>query len=253
MRASSSATTASNAARVAGLDRVGDRPVPPRPARLQFLVDQVAHGDHLRRRRRLATIASARRRPATSPARRAAATAPRCTRAAGRVPADDARRPVRAVHSAAASCERAELWLHRNNISPRGGRPVSAEPGRRGSRTRRTYLRRPSPADADRAIRPACSSTSRWWASRFDGIANRSPSSFGDRSLRRQLVDDRQPGRLAQRRVHRGARQQTGVTLPERTHAVTARIDARSASTRSRISSSRRAHLLATSMSLIIH
>lgn len=120
--------------------------------------------------------------PRDRPARRAAANAPRWTRGAGCVPADSAGRWVRAIHSAAASCERAELWLHRNSTAPLGKVPRTSSRAS-GSRTSRTYLRRPSPADTNRTISPTSSSTVRWCASRFDGMSSRSPSSFGDRSL----------------------------------------------------------------------
>ena len=84
----------------------------------------------------------------------------------------------------------------RRTASPRSG-PRALTPNRLsrpGSRTSRTYLRRPSPADAKRTISPTCSSTSRWWASRFEGM--REP--FAE-LLRRPVADVASSSTIARR------------------------------------------------------
>ena len=105
----------------------------------QTVIDQVlAPGSEPGRRRR----AAAERGPAARGAACAAATAPGCTAGAGCVPAEVAGTGLVSFHSAAASCERAELWVHTNTTRtasctvtgrrrverPRGQRQVGAAP-----------------------------------------------------------------------------------------------------------------------------
>ena len=167
MRSRSSATVASNAARVPTGDRVGDRPVQPVRIGVELLVGPVAHRDRQRRaspdrRRAASACASARSRPA----RRAAAT-----RRDGPARPGGCRRsrpgcPVSRVHSAAASWERAELRgaheQHRLGAArrPRGRRPssgVAARGGRSGGGRRRWSgcARSARPARARRGGGPA--------------------------------------------------------------------------------------------------
>src|SRR5919112_2023264 len=61
-----------------------------------------------------------------SPCRCATLTALGCTRAAGFVPAEATAPPTRSRHRAAASWERAELWVHTNTTRPAA---VALRPG----------------------------------------------------------------------------------------------------------------------------
>jgi hypothetical protein len=55
-----------------------------------------------------------------------------------------------------------------------------------------------------RSINPTRSSTSRWWASRVAGQAELSGQHRGGAVGHGELLDDRQPNRFTQRRVHGG-------------------------------------------------
>ena len=156
--------------------------MPPVRGGVEFLVRPVADRDHLRAGRDLAdqTVVLDRRaadRPGGLP--------PPLRGAPGAL---DACRPSRQVGPYAPSTmpRRVGNGPSCGCTGTRPSRPGRChEPASRtsGSLTSRTYLRRPSPADANRTISPTSSSTVRWWASRFDGMPSRSPSSFGDRSL----------------------------------------------------------------------
>ena len=117
----------------------------------------------------------------SSPARRPAWTAPGCTRAAGWVPALSAGCSVSVTHNAAASCERAEFWVHTNRTGWRRKRPPETSSSR-ASRCSCTYRRRWSPLDRFRVISPTPSRTSRWWANRFDSDPVSRRNSTGERS-----------------------------------------------------------------------
>src|SRR5690606_25760750 len=107
MRASRSATTAANAAAVfastgSAIDQCHQLGAGSSSSWARsHTVTTWASGSIVSTERGVAPVRS-------KPARRAAATAPGCTFGAGWVPADSAGWPVRARHSEAASCERAE-------------------------------------------------------------------------------------------------------------------------------------------------
>ena len=174
----------------------------PGSSGVELLVGPVADGDHQRRDRadvveRLGVWPSARSRPA----RRAAATAPGWTRSAGWVPARSPAAPASAVHSAAASWERAEFARAHEQ---RRLRPAMRSAGREPVEGVRdevhvaaaTVAARPGPV-----ISPTAFEDVEVVGQQVRLDAERA-AQLDRRTIRPgELVDDRQPGRVTERGV----------------------------------------------------
>ena len=163
-------------------------------------------------------------------------------RRAGCVPAESAGRPVRAVHSAAASWERAELWLHRNKTCPVGKVPRTSSRSQRFAHEPHVLpapvTRRREPHDQTRHP-PAREMVGEQVRRDAEPIAKLLRRPIADR----QLVDDGQSCGLTQRGVHRRSGNDVVIELDRlraSAHwAITPNEDA-SRTTCSRISSPRR-------------
>ena len=142
----------------------------------------------------------------SNPARRAAATAPGWTASAGSVPAESATPPVRARHSAAASCERAELAEHTKSTRPAGGLTAVRGP---------EDLRRRSEHESDVAAafvarggealdQPRMSEDIEVMREQVGGQPEAGGQLAGRPVAVGEVVDDREADGLAQCRVHRG-------------------------------------------------
>lgn len=108
---------------------------------------------------RSTSVTSAVRESSRSPCLRATDTARRCTRCAGRVPAEATGTGLRCAQSADASCDRAELCVQTNTT--RGAAIAAACVLGNAPGTSRTYVRRRSASDRDRSTNPTCSSSRR--------------------------------------------------------------------------------------------
>ena len=197
MRWSSSASAASNA--LPGPDSTGSGidQWSQCGRGLELLVGPVAHRDHqvgldIRRVSARGVLS-----PMSRPARRAAATAPGWTRSAGWVPALAAPRrfgaTARPPAGSGPSC-----GCRRTGPARLDGRSDRQIP----QATAEPHVAAPAVAGGDVPVTsPTRSRTSRWWASRLPARPNCAASAgvpVGDG----EVVDDREPHGLAQRRVH---------------------------------------------------
>ena len=196
----SSTTAASNAAGVpigtgSGIDQCSQpgSATPSSCARSHTVTTSAGRASSPSRGRGLAS-------PRSSPARRAAATASGCTRSAGCVPAESAEAPVSWRHKAAAIWERAEFCVHTNSAGSAGSAPEGQQVCQRAAPQMdvapSAVPRGPGAGDQPVSLQHV-EVVGEQVRRQLDEGLQLARHPVGDE----QLVDDREPHGIAQRRV----------------------------------------------------